>query len=74
MLNTNPFLYHFQASNRTKIISNKLTIRTLHRLSRPVWNYPRIGLDIVSFVLRIGAYFDTLTKIKSTQIIKFECF
>lgn len=55
---------HFQASKRTKINQNELIIRILHRLPRPVWNFCRIGLDLVSFILRIGAYFDTLPKIK----------
>ena len=64
MLKTNLFGSHFQALKRTKINQNKLIIRTLHRLPRLVWNFPRIGLDIVSFILRIGAYFDTLPEIK----------
>ena len=64
MLKTNLSGSHFQALKRTKINQNELTIRILHRLPRPVWNFSRIGLDIVSFILRIGAYSDTLPKIK----------
>ena len=64
MLKTNLFGSHFQVSKRTKINQNELIIRILHRLPRPVWNFPGIGLDIVSFILRIGAYFDTMPKIK----------
>ena len=64
MLKTNLFRSHFQASKRTKINQNELIIRTLHRLPRCVWSFRRIGLDIVSFILRIGVYFDTLPKIK----------
>jgi len=64
MLKTNLFGSHFQASKRTKINQNKLIIRILHRLQRPVWSFRRIGLDIVSFSLRMDAYFDTLPKIK----------
>jgi len=64
MLKTNLFGFYFQASKRTKIDQNELIIRILHQLPRPVWSFRRIGLDIVSFILRIGAYFDTLPKIK----------
>ena len=64
MLKINLFGSHFQALKRTKINQNELIIRTLQRLPRPVWSFRRIGLDIVSFILRIGAYFDTFQKIK----------
>jgi hypothetical protein len=64
MLKTNLLGSYFQALKRTKTNQNELIIRILHRLPRPVWNFPRIGLDIVSFILRIGAYFETLPKIK----------
>ena len=64
MLKTNRFGSYFQALKRTKINQNELIIRILHRLPRPIWNFLRIGLDIVSFILRIGAYFDTFWKIK----------
>ena len=64
MLKTNRFGSHLQALKRTKLNQNELIIRTLHQLSRPVWDFPRIGLDIVSFILRISAYFGTLPKIK----------
>lgn len=64
MLKTNLFGSHFQASKRTKINQNELIIKVLHRLPRPILVFLAIGLDIVSFSLRIYAYFDTLTKIK----------
>ena len=64
MLKTNLLGSHFQTLKRTKINQNELIIRILHRLPRPVLNFLGIGLDIVSFILRIGAYFDTLPKIK----------
>ena len=64
MLKTTSFESHFQASKRTKINQNELIVRILHRLPRPVLNFRRIGLDIVSFILRICAYFDTQQKIK----------
>jgi hypothetical protein len=64
MLKTNLSGSHFQALKRTKINQNELIIRILHRLPRPVWSFRRIGLDIVSFILRMGAYFDTLPEIK----------
>ena len=64
MLKTNQFGSLFQALKRTKINQNELIIRILHRLARPVCNFPGIGLDIVSFILRISAYFDILQKIK----------
>jgi len=64
MLKTNLSGSHFQVSKRTKTNQNELIIRILHRLSRPILRKSQIGLDIVSFILRIGAYFDTLRKIK----------
>ena len=64
MFKTTSFESHFQASKRTKINQNELIIRILHQLPRPVCDFSRIGLDIVSFILRIGAYFDTLPEIK----------
>ncbi len=64
MLKTNLSGSHFQALKRTKINQNELIIRILHRLSRPIWSFRRIGLDIVSFILRIGAYFGAFRKIK----------
>jgi hypothetical protein len=64
MLKTNLIVYHFQASKRTKINQNELITRILHQLPRPVWNFPRIGLDMVSFVLRFCEYFGVCRKIK----------
>jgi len=64
MPKTNLFGSHIQALKRTKINQNELIIRILYRLSRPVWDFRRIGLDIVSFILRIGVYFGSLPKIK----------
>jgi hypothetical protein len=46
---TNLCGFHFQASKRTEINQNELIIRILHRLPRPVWNFPGIGLDLVPF-------------------------
>ena len=63
MLKTNLFGSHFQALKRTKINQNELIIKILHRLPRPVCNFPGIGLDLVSFTLRIDAYFGTFPKI-----------
>ena len=39
MLKTNLFRSHFQALKRTKVNQNKLIIRILHRLPRPVWKF-----------------------------------
>ena len=64
MLKTNPLGSHFQVIKRTKENQNELIIRILHLLSRPIGSFWRIGLDMVSFILRIGVYFDTFQKIK----------
>jgi hypothetical protein len=55
MLKTNLLGSHLQAPKRNKMIQNELIISKLHRLLRPIEDFARTGLDIVSFILQFGA-------------------